>query len=174
MAPERWVTLRDVYRCTLDPDRIEGRIAEVEAWVEPPAAVRIAHADLVAERNALAASWKQAAGGKARVAHDPAMREQLKSLGIAFEVESAAAADPARRKRLDAVRRWYVQDWLTLEPKLRSSIIEGLSVFLRVRPAGRGRSVLSAEAAEPMRAPCRRPPLRRRRPSPGSYRRLTG
>ena len=31
MAPDRWVTLRDVYRCTLDPERIERKIAEFEA-----------------------------------------------------------------------------------------------------------------------------------------------
>ena len=30
------------------------------------------------------------------------------------------------------MRRWYGQDWLTIDPKLRSSIIEGLSVFLSV------------------------------------------
>ena len=58
MSPDRWVTLREVYRSTLDPERIERKIAEVEALV-------------------------------------------------------------------GAV-------WLTLDPKLRSSIIEGLSVFLSV------------------------------------------
>ena len=36
MSPNRWVTLREVYRSTLDPERIERKIAEVEALVEPP------------------------------------------------------------------------------------------------------------------------------------------
>ena len=67
-----------------------------------------------------------------RTAADKDLREQLTKLGIAFEVETAGAADPARRERLDAVKRWYAQDWLTIDPKLRSSIIEGLSVFLSV------------------------------------------
>ena len=40
--------------------------------------------------------------------------------------------DLARPERLDAVKRWYAQDWLTIDAKLRSSIIEGLSVFLSV------------------------------------------
>ena len=35
-------------------------------------------------------------------------------------------------EQLDVVRRWYAQDWLAIDPKLRSSIIEGLSVFLSV------------------------------------------
>ena len=63
---------------------------------------------------------------------DAARREQLDKLGIAFELERTSPADPARRERLDAVKRWYAQHWLTIDPKLRSSIIEGLSVFLSV------------------------------------------
>ena len=133
MLPDRWVTLRDVYRCTLDPKRIEGKIAEVEALVEPSQTVRIASADAAANATALAAwAWKEAGGGKVRATGDRTLREELSKLGVTFDVEAAGAVDPARRERLDAVRRWYGQDWLTLEPKLRSSIIEGLSVFLSV------------------------------------------
>ena len=133
MAPDRWMTLKDIYRCMLDPDRIKRKIAEVEALVEKLSAVRIASADLTARTAALAAwSWDDIGGGVVRMAADPNLREQLTTLGVAFEVETAGAADPARRERLDAVRRWYAQDWLTIDPKLRSSIIEGLSVFLSV------------------------------------------
>ena len=46
MTPGRWVTLRDVYRSTLDPERIERKIAEVEALVEPLKTVRVQMADL--------------------------------------------------------------------------------------------------------------------------------
>ena len=42
------------------------------------------------------------------------------------------AVDPERREWLAAVRRWHEQDWQVLDPKLRSSIIEGFSVFLSV------------------------------------------
>ncbi len=133
MAPGRWVTLQDVYRSTLDPERIERKIAEVAALVEKPSAVRIASADLAAQTAALAAwPWDDIGGGVVRTLADPELREQLTKLGITFEVETTAAVDPARRDRLDAVRRWYAQDWLTIDAKLRSSIIEGLSVFLSV------------------------------------------
>ena len=135
MTPDRWVTLRDVYRCTLDPERIERKIAEVEALVEPPGTVRVRMADLAphADGTELAAwSWTPIGDGALRTANEAALRKQLTKLAIPFEVESAASVDPARRERLDAVRRWYAQDWLTLDPKLRSSIIEGLSVFLSV------------------------------------------
>ncbi|MDE2905778.1 MAG: hypothetical protein OXQ28_06795, partial [Acidobacteriota bacterium] len=133
MRSERWMTLRDVYRCTLDPKRIEALIAEVEARVEAPVAVRIASTDFAAQVSTLGAwAWKGIGGGRLRTGDDRRLREQLASLGVAFEVEKAVSADPARWERLDAVRRWYHGDWKALDQKLRSSIIEGLSVFLSV------------------------------------------
>ena len=48
MAPDRWMTLRDVYRSTLDPERIERKI-------DRPSAVRILGDDLSAKTAALAA-----------------------------------------------------------------------------------------------------------------------
>jgi hypothetical protein len=35
-----------------------------------------------------------------------------------------------KREQLDAVKRWFYQDWRRIEPKLRTSIVEGISVFL--------------------------------------------
>src|SRR5262249_55064588 len=35
-----------------------------------------------------------------------------------------------KREQFDAVKRWFYQDWARIEPKLRTSIIEGISVFL--------------------------------------------
>ncbi len=133
MTPGRWVTLQDVYRCTLDPEAIEAKIAEAAALVEPPAALRVRMADVAPHGDELAAwSWRTERGGVLRMSDDAALREQLGKLGVAFEVERPSPADPARRERLDAVKRWYAQDWLIIDAKLRSSIIEGLSVFLSV------------------------------------------
>ena len=39
-------------------------------------------------------------------------------------------ADETRRQQLEAVKRWYEHDWRRIEPKLRTSIVEGISVFL--------------------------------------------
>ena len=131
MSPRRWVTLRDVYRCTLEANRIETLIAEVEARVGPPPAIRIRAADLSGHAEALTAwQWTSAGDDTVRTADGEALREQLKKLGVAFAVD--APADPVRRERLDAVVRWYTQDWKALDQKLRSSIVEGLSVFLSV------------------------------------------
>ena len=56
--------------------------------------------------------------------------------------ESASAMET--RLRVEAVNRWYVHDWNTLYNKIRSSIVEGVSVFLSMfssRPARRPRAV---------------------------------
>ena len=165
MTPGGWVTLQDVYRCTLDPERIDAKLAEATALVEPPATLRVRMADAAPHGDELAAwSWRAERGGVLRMSDDAALREQLDKLAVAFEIERPAPADPARRERLDAVRRWYAQDWLTIDPKLRSSIIEGLSVFLSVfdlpdvaatfcppkpagEPAGAGGDGAAADAA---------------------------
>ena len=77
-------------------------------------------------------SWKPAGDGIVCTAADRTLRERLTKLGVAFEFETAAAEDPGLRERLDAVRRWCGRDWLTIDPKLRSSIIEGLGLLLWV------------------------------------------
>ncbi|MGD0129981.1 MAG: hypothetical protein ABSF46_32080 [Terriglobia bacterium] len=43
---------------------------------------------------------------------------------------SPNSADLMKREILDAVKRWYQYDWLAIENKLRTSIVEGISVFL--------------------------------------------
>ena len=41
-----------------------------------------------------------------------------------------AQADPDKLDQLEAVKRWFEDDWKRIEPKLRTSIVEGISVFL--------------------------------------------
>ena len=133
MSPKPWVTLRDVYRAPLDPKLVQGRIALLEAEIDGQSAVRVRTADLSGRMGA-AKGWacEPAGDGVVRAKDDPKLREQLKAAGIAFEVVRFGAADPERRERLATVKRWHGQDWQPLDQKLRSSIIEGLGVFLSV------------------------------------------
>ena len=41
-----------------------------------------------------------------------------------------SAGDPRKRAQFAAVKRWFDNDWMRIEPKLRTSIVEGISVFL--------------------------------------------
>ncbi len=66
------------------------------------------------------------------------LRADLAKRGIAFEVQtepgSGGTGGPAfiahKRQQFEAVKRWFYHDWLRIEPKLRTSIVEGISVFL--------------------------------------------
>ena len=146
MRSERWVTLRDVYRCTLEPKRIEALIAEVEARVEAPVAVRIASTDFAAQVSTLGAwAWKGIGGGRLRTGDDRRLREQLASLGVAFEVEKAG-----RPGALGAARRGAALVPRGLEGARPEAALQHHRGTQRlpvgVRPAGCRRDLLPAEA----------------------------
>ena len=61
------------------------------------------------------------------------LRDILRKRGIPSEprtVHDPAQADPEKLAQLEAVQRWLKDDWRRIEPKLRTSIVEGVSVFL--------------------------------------------
>jgi len=61
------------------------------------------------------------------------LRDILRKRGIPSEprtVHDPAQADPEKLAQLEAVQRWFQDDWRRIEPKLRTSIVEGVSVFL--------------------------------------------
>ena len=50
---------------------------------------------------------------------------------VAYVVQKAqGTAWTARKQQLEAVERWYVHVWSKLDARLRSSIVEGVVVFL--------------------------------------------
>ena len=103
-----------------------GEIASIRSAV---AALAL---DAVEARGGLNDAIARCAALLARLHHRQPHQPALRAAGIAFEVVRLGAADPERRERLAAVKRWHEQDWQALDRKLCSSIIEGLSVFLSV------------------------------------------
>ena len=137
MRPGGWVTLRDVYRCTLEPERIATLIAEVTAEVDPPQTVRIESAAMTRHMRELREQWQWSSvpdAGEFEAADSAELRKQLEALGITVTVHGGptAGGDPAQRERLEAVRRWFTHDWGKLDKKISSTVSEGLSVFLSV------------------------------------------
>ncbi len=135
LLPGGWVTLRDVYRCTVDAELFAEKIHEAKqlaARMCPVQAV-IATKDLAAHREPLGDwAWDVKPGtGKAARLLDPALADRLAELEIEYATETAG--DGAGREfaeQVEAVERWYVHDWSALDAKLRTSIVEGISVFL--------------------------------------------
>jgi hypothetical protein len=130
-----YVTLFDVYECAISPPLLEQRLCEAEQIVMGRHYVAVTSgmfADRVADLAGL--GFRHLPGENRHVTEaTPELRELLRKKRISFETRmilDPAYADPFKLAQLQAVRRWFTEDWKRIEPKLRSSIVEGISVFL--------------------------------------------
>ena len=58
------------------------------------------------------------------------LEHKLKELGIEPRIVWEPGAGDDVRERVAAVKRWFDNDWQKLDNKIKSSIVEGVSVFL--------------------------------------------
>ena len=135
LLPGGWVTLQDIYRCTVDTELFGRKIGEARELADRLCPVRavIATKDLAAHKEPLGEwGWEPVPGSdKAACQLDPALRDRLKELKVAYATaESGGGAGSEFREQVEAIERWYLHDWTALDAKLRTSIVEGISVFL--------------------------------------------
>ncbi len=128
-----YVTLFDVYECAISPEVLEKRIEEAEkklskfflevtpetytAWVSDLKAFSF---ELDKPNNVY------------RAKATTELCDLLRNKKMPFQFNTDSSRDPDLRKweQLEAVKRWFHHDWKRIEPKLRTSIVEGISVFL--------------------------------------------
>ena len=135
LLPGGWVTLRDIYRCTVDAKLFANKIGEAkaEALRRCPMRVVIAAKDLNKHRKALGDwDWDMAPGSDTVACPlDPERAALLAELKVEYATEPVGSgAGREYAEQVDAVERWYRHDWMKLDAKLRTSIVEGISVFL--------------------------------------------
>ena len=133
IMPGGWVTLRDIYRCAIDPDLLSKKIEQARAYAESacPSQVRIPMPDYTQHVGELTALCRwQPAGDHAAAAWTQELQDKLTELEIDWQLEAGRGPGHELGDRLDAVERWYSKDWRNLDVKLRTSIVEGISVFL--------------------------------------------
>ena len=137
--PGHWVTLRDVYHCAIDPKLLQTRITEARqhAGLEEAPGERTISIDaerLTAHSADLADfDWEDPRDGRSFTPWTADVQDRLTSLGIPYTSDDSASARPAPPdlvERVRAVERWYKHDWMKLDTKLRTSIVEGISIFL--------------------------------------------
>ncbi|MGI9071705.1 MAG: TraM recognition domain-containing protein [Bryobacteraceae bacterium] len=62
------------------------------------------------------------------------LRELLDGQHVKYEIESRTTdegvAPDEKRQQFEAIKRWFHHDWRCIEARLRTSIVEGISVFL--------------------------------------------
>ena len=133
-----WVTLRDVYHCAIDKELFAKKIKQAQTWAAEMgdewitvAATELDDPDQLLPLRALGFQPHPTRRDRFQTHAGAAVVQHLKAHRIKHDrerVESASAREI--RLRVEAVNRWYVHDWNTLDNKIRSSIVEGVSVFL--------------------------------------------
>ena len=130
-----YVTLFDVYECAIAPDVLERKIQDAERRLTETYSLVVMPEDYLARIKDLKVfdfTYNQEIGAY-RANDSPGLRRILEMNDVAFEFLSESATDltnTEKREQLDAVRRWFFHDWKRIELKLRTSIVEGISVFL--------------------------------------------
>ena len=131
--PGGWVTLQDVYRCAISADLFAAKIKQAEALAE-----EVCKGTLMVARDALSKhmdalgrwTWRPCGRDRMSSPNNAPLREQLIKLKVKFETKWEAGRGNDTALRVEAVNRWYQHDWQTLDRKVKSSIVEGVSVFL--------------------------------------------
>jgi TraM recognition site of TraD and TraG len=141
-----YVTFFDIYRGAIDPDYLEAKIKQGDARDDGGAhgaVVAISFDDFMRVRELEDFAFEpDGDSGRMICPATAGLRPLLDSRGVAYEVVGGADADAAanagtnvpwsetERAQFEAVKRWFTHDWSRLDARLRTSIVEGISVFL--------------------------------------------
>ena len=133
--PDRWVTLQQVYRCAIDPELFAAKIEEAKKLSDDlnTGTIFIKEHVLQAQKLNLAEwNWVDAPDMKddVQAVYTRPLKEKLDELNIPHEIVWEPGPGEDTRERMEAVNRWFVHDWQNLDNKIKSSIVEGVSVFL--------------------------------------------
>ena len=129
-----YVTLFQIYEHAINPDKLKARIAEGEQYFAADTRrVLVDKREHLFSDALLGLKWQDEADGKATSTEwSVDVEEMLRAAGIPWDVVRSAR-DPRwdlKVAQFEAVKRWFEDDWTRIEPKLRTSIVEGVSVFL--------------------------------------------
>lgn len=128
-----YVTLFDVYATAISPSRFEQLLVETgtalskTAWVAIPkeqfkkSSVNLKEFgfELDAQLNAF------------RAKHTPELeRFLIEQTDLEATVYEPRAMDAAKREMYEAVDRWYWEHWKHLRPDIKTSVVQGIAVFL--------------------------------------------
>jgi hypothetical protein len=130
-----YVTLFNVYECAISPPLLEQRIREAEEIIMGRHFAAVTPEAFAARPIELAGLGFKHDPGKERYLAEASKKlwTEIQTLGIAAEpitILDPVFANSDKLEQLYAVQRWFREDWKRIEPKLRTSIVEGISVFL--------------------------------------------
>src|SRR5262245_29268325 len=128
-----YTTFSEVYRYILDDSQIDRDIRRLKAVLsDPPDVLVIKEVDY--REHCIQKPWTHwFPEDVEHMAHpyEADLENFLAARHVVYEVRKPKGAGWAARKhQLEAVERWYVHGWSRLDGRLRSSIVEGVVVFL--------------------------------------------
>ena len=130
-----YLTLFDVYECAISGQVLERKMHQAEENIFGKSFLAVSRETFQTYAQELAEAGFEAdeTGQLYRTAESAAAKEVLQKLSIEpikQHETSPNAVDSDRKEQLEAVKRWYNDDWKNLDKKLQSSVVEGISVFL--------------------------------------------
>ena len=132
--PDRWVTLQQVYRCAIDPELFAAKIEAAEKLSDDlnTGTIFINKDVLKSQKKHLSKwKWKATADGQDwQAPHTRPLKARLDAKKIEHQIAWQHGPGADTRERVAAIKRWFVHDWQALDNKIKSSIVEGVSVFL--------------------------------------------
>ena len=132
--PDRWVTLQQVYRCAIDPELFAAKIEAAEKLSDDlnTGFVFIKTETLDAQLEPLGTwTWTRTPDGQdEQASYTRPLKAKLDELKIEHEIGWEHGPGEDTRERVESIKRWFVHDWQALDNKIKSSIVEGVSVFL--------------------------------------------
>ena len=132
--PDRWVTLQQVYRCAIDPELFAAKIEAAEKLSDDlnTGTIFINKDVLKSQKKHLSKwKWKATADGQDwQAPHTRPLKARLDAKKIEHQIAWRHGPGADTRERVAAIKRWFVHDWQALDNKIKSSIVEGVSVFL--------------------------------------------
>jgi hypothetical protein len=128
-----YTTFAEIYRYILDDSQIDRDIRKLAADLDHPPEVVIVPLEeyylLGLQRSWL--HWFEEDPGHMAHPYNGELESFLSDRGVAYRVQKTQGAGwAARRHQFEAIQRWYVHGWTRLDTRLRSSIVEGIVVFL--------------------------------------------
>jgi len=130
------VTLFDVYECAINPDKLEMKIKDGEQLFQTQKYILVLEPN-TSQRGELVkfAFDRDASTNEMKTAISVELLRDLVQNHIPYSVVTetggdAATLDLAReRTQSEVVKRWLYHHQRRIEPKLRTSTVEGISVF---------------------------------------------
>ena len=132
--PDRWVTLQQVYRCAIDPELFAAKIEAAEKLSDDlNTGTVFVKADALAPQIGQLAQWDWTptpGGQQQQHVYTRPLKAKLDEHKIEHQIAWKHGPGEDTRERVAAIKRWFVHDWQALDNKIKSSIVEGVSVFL--------------------------------------------